>query len=47
MMLQAFLKKNAGNRFAQGFVDNQVHEEQLYNKYNSYYGYVFYIGKKV
>ncbi|MCG8475010.1 MAG: class I SAM-dependent methyltransferase [Cytophagales bacterium] len=41
-----FLKKHAGNRAAEGFIENQRHEEQLYRKYNKYYGYAFYIGKK-
>lgn len=42
-----FLKKHAGNKFAEDFIENQRHEEQLYRKYNKYYGYAFYIGKKV
>lgn len=42
-----FLKKHAGNKFAEGFIENQRYEEQLYRKYNKYYGYAFYIGKKV
>ena len=42
-----FLKKHAGNCTAEGFIANQRHETQLYNKYKEYYGYVFYIGKKI
>jgi SAM-dependent methyltransferase len=42
-----FLKKHAGNRMAEGFIANQRHETQLYNRYKEYYGYVFYIGKKI
>jgi len=42
-----FLKKNAGNKTAEGFIANQRHEEQLYQKYKAYYGYAFYIGKKI
>ena len=42
-----FLKKYAGNKFAEGFISNQRHEEKLYRKYNQYYGYAFYIGKKI
>jgi uncharacterized protein YktA (UPF0223 family) len=42
-----FLKKYAGNKFAKGFIENQRYEEQLYRKYSQYYGYAFYIGKKV
>lgn len=43
----AFLKKHAGNKTAEEFIANQRHEEALYNKYKEYYGYVFYIGKKI
>jgi ubiquinone/menaquinone biosynthesis C-methylase UbiE len=43
---EAFLKKHAGNKLAEGFIKNQRHEEQLYQKYKAFYGYVFYIGKK-
>lgn len=42
-----FLKKNKGNRAAEEFIANQRHETQLYLKYKEYYGYVFYIGKKI
>ena len=44
---QAFLKKYAGNKAAEDFIANQQHETQLYYKYKEYYGYVFYIGKKI
>lgn len=44
---KAFLEKNAGNKAAIEFIENQRHETQLYNKYKEYYGYVFYIGKKI
>ena len=42
-----FLKKNAGNRAAEDFIASQQHESQLYDKYKAYYGYVFFIGKKI
>ena len=42
-----FLEKNAGNQAAVEFIANQEHEAQLYDKYKEYYGYVFYIGKKI
>ena len=42
-----FLEKNAGNKAAVEFIANQRHETQLYYKYKEYYGYVFYIGKKI
>ena len=44
---ETFLKRHAGNATAEGFIGNQRYEEQLYNKYKAYYGYVFYIGKKI
>lgn len=43
----AFLEKHAGNRAAEDFIANQRHETQLYYKYKEYYGYAFYIGKKL
>lgn len=42
-----FLKKYTGNKTAKDFIANQRHETQLYNKYKAFYGYVFYIGKKI
>ena len=44
---QKFLKKYTGNTTAEELVENQRHEAELYHKYNAYYGYVFYIGKKI
>jgi SAM-dependent methyltransferase len=44
---EVFLQKNAGNKAAEDFIANQRHEEQLFDKYKAYYGYVFYIGKKI
>jgi len=44
---ELFLKKYAGNRTAEELVANEQHEAQLYSKYKQYYGYVFYIGKKI
>ncbi len=42
-----FLKENAENRAAITLVEGLKYEEVLYKKYRQYYGYVFYIGKKV
>jgi ubiquinone/menaquinone biosynthesis C-methylase UbiE len=42
-----YLKKHAGNKAAQEFIENQRHETHLYYKYKEFYGYVFYIGKKI
>jgi ubiquinone/menaquinone biosynthesis C-methylase UbiE len=44
---ELFLKKYSGNKTAEELVANQRHEAVLYNKYKEYYGYVFYIGKKI
>lgn len=41
------LKKHLGNKVVEGFIANQGHEMQLYYKHNAFYGYVFYIGKKI
>lgn len=42
-----FLKKYKGNKVAEELIVNQRHEAELYYKYKEYYGYVFYIGKKI
>ncbi|MBN2615605.1 MAG: class I SAM-dependent methyltransferase [Bacteroidales bacterium] len=42
-----FLKQYEGNKAAEAFVGYMRHEAQLYAKYKAYYGYVFYIGKKL
>lgn len=44
---ELFLRKHEGNEAAEGFIALQRHEEQLYSKYKQYYGYAFYIGKKL
>ena len=44
---ESFLKKYIGNKAVEEFVDAQRYEAELYDKYNEYYGYVFYIGKKI
>jgi len=44
---KTFLKKHAGNKTAEEFIANERHGTQLYYKYKEYYGYVFYIGKKI
>lgn len=42
-----FLSKHQGNRTAEELVENMRHEAELYSKYNKFYGYVFFIGKKL
>lgn len=44
---ESFLKKHAGNKTAEELVANERHEAELYHKYKEFYGYVFYIGKKI
>jgi len=44
---EIFLKKYAGNKTVEEFIEYERYEAQLYNKYKKYYGYVFYIGKKI
>jgi ubiquinone/menaquinone biosynthesis C-methylase UbiE len=44
---EVFLRKHEGNPAAIDFIESERHEARLYAKYKSYYGYVFYIGKKV
>jgi SAM-dependent methyltransferase len=44
---ESFLKKYAGNKSAEELVANQRREAELYYRYKEYYGYVFYIGKKI
>lgn len=46
-VMEQFLKDYAGNKDAEGFVNFQKLEAILYQKYKDYYGYVFYIGKKL
>lgn len=44
---ETFLKKHAGNKTAEEFIANERHEAELYSKYRDFYGYVFYVGKKI
>jgi len=44
---ELFLNKHAGNKTAVDFIAYQRYEALLYAKYKEYYGYVFYIGKKI
>ena len=46
-MQEAFQKKHAGNLTVKEFIAGQRHEMELYHKYKEFYGYVFYIGKKI
>ncbi|WP_291860625.1 class I SAM-dependent methyltransferase [Marinilabilia sp.] len=44
---ESFLKIHEGNKAIERFVDSMQYEAELYDKYKSYYGYMFYIGKKI
>lgn len=44
---EPFLSKHAGNKTAADLVANERREAELYSKYKAFYGYVFYIGKKI
>ncbi len=44
---ETFLKKHNGNKSAEEFIKYQRYEAELFRKYRSYYGYVFYVGKRV
>jgi SAM-dependent methyltransferase len=44
---ELFLKKYPDNQTARELIANERHEAELYKKYKDYYGYVFYIGKKL
>lgn len=45
--LKSLLEKYNGNETVAAFVAENRYEVELYAKYKQYYGYVFYIGKKV
>ena len=44
---EEFLKKHAGNKTVEDLIVLMRREADLYSKYKQYYGYVFYIGKKM
>ncbi len=44
---EIFLDKYVGNKTAEEFVEYQRHDAELYRKYKEFYGYVFYIAKKI
>ncbi len=44
---QQFLQQHAGNAAAAGLVAEQRREAKLYDRYKAYYGYAFFIAKKV
>jgi SAM-dependent methyltransferase len=44
--IEAILSKYKGSKTAEDFAVNMRYETGLFSKYNQYYGYVFYIGRK-
>jgi ubiquinone/menaquinone biosynthesis C-methylase UbiE len=44
---EIFLRKNAGNQAAEDFIKNEQYIKDLYSKYKAYFGYAFYIGKRI
>lgn len=44
---EIFLTKYAGNTSAEELVSSQSYEEELYRKYKKFYGYTFFIAKKI
>jgi len=44
---EEFLKKHAGNKAPKNMIAFMRREAELYEKYKQYYGYVFYVGKKI
>ncbi len=44
---KTLLEKYAGNKTVEALIANMKVEAELYSKYKQYYGYVFYIGKKI
>jgi SAM-dependent methyltransferase len=44
---KALLEKHTGNKTVEAYIENDRYEVELYSKYKQYYGYVFYIGKKI
>jgi hypothetical protein len=43
----SLLEKHTGDKTVEDFIKNNKYEVELYLKYKQYYGYVFYIGKKI
>ena len=44
---EEFLAVHRGNNAAEALVENMRREAELYERYKDFYGYVFYIGKKI
>jgi hypothetical protein len=44
---KALMEKYGGDKTLDAFIENNKYEVDLYSKYKQYYGYVFYIGRKI
>lgn len=44
---KTLLEKNLGNKTIEDYIENGKYEVELYSKYKEFYGYVFYIAKKI
>ena len=44
---KALLEKYVGNNTVEEYIESSKCEVELYSKYKQYYGYVFYIGRKI
>lgn len=44
---EEFLAKHAGNETVEKLMEFQRYDAEMYGKYKEFYGYVFYIGKKI
>ncbi|MFA9466691.1 MAG: class I SAM-dependent methyltransferase [Velocimicrobium sp.] len=44
---KVLLERHTGNEDVKAFIQNDKHEVELYLRCKQYYGYVFYIGKKI
>jgi SAM-dependent methyltransferase len=47
LVQEKFLEKYKGNKAAEKYIAWERYETSLYYKYKDFYGYVFYIGKKI
>jgi SAM-dependent methyltransferase len=44
---KALMEKYGGDKTIEAFIENNKYEVELFSKYKQYYGYVFYIGRKI
>jgi hypothetical protein len=44
---KSLFEKHTGDNTVETFIENNKYEVELYSKYKQYYGYVFYIGRKI